>query len=365
MNSARDVFWDLRFFARTLVRRRRKILEMAPLRTWIPMLRRGFYPDRYSTYQLDRNDWRLYVTDLQVLKTSRLDWEYGFILHDKLLFESIVGEWTRVPKTLVLVRACRPLWFRNTSDKGCSLREIVRQHEMLFHKPKDRLCGQGAGLLEYKDGTYVHNGRPVDSSSVDWALFGPDDTMICEYVRQGSFTAKFHPRTVNTVRAMTMLDPIERRPFMAAAALRMGSSTSFPVDNIAADGVFCNIDLETGKLGQGVADFFQNRRTRRISHHPETDTAFDGETVPGWSGIREDIISIAARLDLLPYVAWDVALLDDGISIIEGNRWGDLAWFQVERPLLADERIRRFFEHHNVLRSHDAMGASGPFGTAR
>jgi len=313
------------------------------------MLMRGFYPDRYHAYRLDSNDWRHYITDRQVLRTSRIDREYGIVLHDKLLFESIVGDWANVPTTIVFLRDGKPLWFRNPSEGESSLRDLIRHHGAVFYKPKDRLCGQGAGLLEFKDGSYAHNGKTVVNDSVDWRLLGSGDIMICEYVQQGSFTKKFYPRTVNTLRMFTMLDPTDRQPFVATAAFRIGSSSSFPVDNVSADAVYCNIDLATGRLGQGVEGFFKDRPYQRIARHPETGATFEGETVPNWVDVCEEINSLAARLHLVPYIAWDVALLDDGIAVIEGNRWGDLSWFQVDRPLLVDGRIRRFLRYHDVL----------------
>jgi hypothetical protein len=204
-------------------------------------------------------------------------------------------------------------------------------------------------LLELTDGGYRINDQPVDEYTIDWTMFGVGDTLICEYVQQGRFAGELNPRTVNTIRAITMFDPAEGRPFIAAAALRIGTTESFPVDNIGAGGVFCNIDLATGTLHKVIIDFFRGVRPRSASRHPETGAVCEGKTIPDWPRVSAEIVSLASRLPILPYIAWDVALLDRGISIIEGNQWGDLAWFQIERPLLADDRIRRFLRHHSVL----------------
>ena len=46
---------------------------------------------------------------------------------------------------------------------------------------------------------------------------------------------------------------------------------------------------------------------------------------------------------------WDIAVLDDGLVIIEANGWTDFAIFQLKKPLLMDPRIRAFYEYHGVV----------------
>ena len=50
-------------------------------------------------------------------------------------------------------------------------------------------------------------------------------------------------------------------------------------------------------------------------------------------------------------MAWDVAILDDGIVLIEGNRSSDIAILQVDdQPLLVDKRSQEFMTFHSVVR---------------
>jgi len=53
----------------------------------------------------------------------------------------------------------------------------------------------------------------------------------------------------------------------------------------------------------------------------------------------------------LPFLGWDVLMTDDGCRIIETNPGSGLFVIQATRPLLADQRVRRFLETHQCMRT--------------
>lgn len=60
--------------------------------------------------------------------------------------------------------------------------------------------------------------------------------------------------------------------------------------------------------------------------------------------------ALAGRFPQLPYVGWDIVVTDPGeFTVIEGNTCSGVRVFQVHRPLLDDPRVRRFYEHHDVI----------------
>jgi hypothetical protein len=320
------------------------------------MVARGFYPDRYHAYGLDRNDRRLYLSDVEVLRTFAIDGTAGAALEDKLLFESMMPPRARVPRTVVLVRDGRPVWFADAGDRGLRLDALTRRRRGLFSRPRFGLGGEGAQLLEFTEGSLWRNGTRIESARLTWETLGDGEIVVSEVVRQGRFAASLFDRVVNTVRAITMLDPDDGRPFIVGAVLKVGTAESFPVDNVSVGAVFCNIDMETGRLGRGVPHHCWDEPLRFIDHHPDTGVVFQEQTIPGWRGVTGEILEVAAGLPGLPYIAWDVALMDDGVTFIEGNRWSDLSSLQLARPLLADERVRRFFTYHGVVTRRSSRG---------
>ena len=110
--------------------------------------------------------------------------------------------------------------------------------------------------------------------------------------------------------------------------------------------MFCFINKESGKLGKATTF---NLPLEWINAHPDTGVVFDQQTIPDWGRVCRDVLKLAAGLPDLPHIAWDIALLDDDIAIIEANGWSHGAVFQMEKPLLTDTRVKSFYKHHGVL----------------
>jgi hypothetical protein len=89
---------------------------------------------------------------------------------------------------------------------------------------------------------------------------------------------------------------------------------------------------------------------RGITHHPDTGAQIKGAVIPGWEGVRDTVLRAAASLPTNRYVGWDVIVDDAGTPVIlEGNARPGLDVMQVERGLLADPAVRRFYERVGAL----------------
>ena len=313
------------------------------------MLRRGLSPAHYRLLPLDEFDLRLFAGDLHARRSSLIDWEYGQLLHDKLLFEIFMREHVRVPRNLVWIRNGKPTWLSPADEGEASLGGLLRLHGELIVKPKDRLGGKGVELLEFREGVIYRDGVETAESAIGWDTYRRDERLVSEYVHQGEFARSLYPRTVNTLRVITMLDPADGSAFVPGAYFRIGCAESYPTDNTSRGGYFCNVDVESGRLSKAVVDYLVDRPFQWLEKHPETGVVFEDVVIPDFSNICDQLVEAALAAPMLPYVSWDVAILDDGISVIEGNHWSDLVTFQFSKPLLIDERVRRFFEYHNVL----------------
>jgi hypothetical protein len=103
--------------------------------------------------------------------------------------------------------------------------------------------------------------------------------------------------------------------------------------------------------------YYADGRSRVEWHdvHPSTGARVKGIEVPHWAEIVEEVRRVMLSMEGLRCVGWDVAVTDDGFSIIEGNNRPDVI-MQVFRPFLLDARIRRFFADSGVL---DRRGLPG------
>lgn len=317
--------------------------------TYIKLCLDGFLPNKKELYQFAQYDRKQYITDQQMLMTAYIDGEHAVLLNDKILFELVMGSFVHVPKNYAFVDRGRFISLDSKIKELYDIKELIVRDKKLIAKPTNGLGGKGIKLLQYNGEDFFSNGQKKDWHEISKALLLSGDVIICEYIRQSEFANYFYPHTVNTIRMLSMRDPESRKAFIAAAAFRIGSSLSSPVDNLSAGGIACDIDLVSGRLGKAAKGFYRSRSIQWVEKHPDTGARFAGHTIEGWSQICMTITGIADKFPQLPYIAWDVAMGKDDIVVIEGNTWSDVAFFQIYRPLLLDKRIESFLKHHKII----------------
>ncbi len=95
----------------------------------------------------------------------------------------------------------------------------------------------------------------------------------------------------------------------------MGRNGSF-VDNSAQGGISVNIDIEKGALDKYA---FVEHSSERFENHPDTNFKFDGFILYDWVKIKQNILDYANKAIEFSDIAWDVAIQEDEISVIEIN----------------------------------------------
>jgi len=335
------------FFKLLFKKRLRQNAKNLPIGTYLQLCLDGFLPNKKEMYQFTQYDRKQYISDQQMLMTAYIDGENAVLLNDKILFELLMGSFVHVPKNFAFFDRERFISLDSEIKELCDIKELLVRDKNLIAKPTNGVGGQGIKLLHYNGEGFFSNGQKKDWHEISKTLLMSGDVIICEYIRQSEFANYFYPHTVNTIRMLSMRDPESGKAFIAAAVLRIGTSLSSPVDNVSAGGIACDIDLVSGRLGKALKGFY--RSIQCVGKHPDTGARFEGHTIEGWTRICRTIQGAADKFPQLPYIAWDVAMGNDDIVVIEGNAWSDVALFQVYRPLLLDRRIESFFKHHKII----------------
>jgi len=174
-----------------------------------------------------------------------------------------------------------------------------------------------------------------------------DNYIICEYIKQGEYGKSLFSETVNSIRILTMMSPDDNKPFIATAVQRIGTKKSRPVDNWAAGGLSAYIDVYTGVLSEAVS--FKDGVLRHHDTHPDTGKQIKGISIPNWDGVKNKILYVASKLPYIPYIAWDVVLLDKDILVIEANNCSGVNFLQVQEPLLKNKKVRQFYEYYSII----------------
>jgi hypothetical protein len=323
-------------------------LGAVPLKRQLQLWRHGFYGQNAFLYDFETHGFDAYVSDFE--RATRLerinDPMQRALLNDKLaafLFLRAVGAPT--PTLYGYSNGEQPVFFDGVQDIG----ELLGREGRLVVKPRGGSGGKRFALLEQSGNGPLMNGE----SCGDLAESMRGRVVVSQFIQQHRYAREIYPHTTNTMRLLVLRDADMGEPFIAAATHRFGTSLSAPVDNVGKGGLAAEVDAKTGVLGPlaslpGV-HFSEPGPVRWLDEHPETGVRVSGTVVPGWSDIVDEIQRVTLALEGLNCVGWDVAVTPDGPMIIEGNNRPDVV-MQVHAPFLTDERIRRAFEGHGVVR---------------
>ena len=316
--------------------------HVVPLRRQVAAWRHGFYAETTRMYDFDTYGFDAYISDYERATTLASMNESRYLLDDKVvtyLYLSQVGVPT--PKVYGFVHEGTVVWLGEEPDGG--LEGLLERRGTLVVKSRSGSGGSGFALLTSDAGATYVNGRQVENCS---SAVARGSLVITDFVQQHERIAAIFPNTTNTMRVMTFRDIDTDEPFVAFASHRFGTKRSQPVDNFGAGGLSVGIDIDTGVLQPAMWRRPGGSGGRReivwIDEHPDTGAQITGTKVPHWQMALDAVLRAAAALPGSRYVGWDLAVTQDGLSIIEGNNRGDVL-VQMHGPLLLDERMRRIF----------------------
>jgi len=331
-----------------------------PYRTRLYMTRRGFKPSNHVLYDLDHNDVSEYVPDNLWSALCRTNGPLGIhILSSKLLFHLTFEAELQLAELHGHVSQGRFTPRHGcTPDQDADLAALVKARGALILKPVNGQKGKRVHLLAPSDDGAIE----VDGSAkavpefTAW-LRRQDSLLVHTRVEQTGYASAIYPGSANTVRIVTVTDA--RGPFVLCAGHRFGRPSSAHVDNFAAGGLLCGIDLATGALSRGASLPRSGQRGLEWhDSHPETGAPIAGRIVPGFFELVDVLLATCRRHPYLAYVGWDVVMTDTGPVVLEAN-YGSGLQLQLHGGFLRDDRFARFVEQ-----AGRAIQADGPAAAA-
>lgn len=174
---------------------------------------------------------------------------------------------------------------------------------------KPQFGHEGQGIL------FVEGIQTVRSLR-DWALEhleNPGEFLFEEKIRQHASLAALAPRSVNTLRIVTIRTG-STVDLLGTPCLKMGVHA--PVDNISAGGIVAAVDADGVVRKSAVSKSIFHSR---LDQHPISGAKIIGFSVPLFNEAITLTKKIAAQLHDVRCVGWDVAIAEDRACIIEGN----------------------------------------------
>ena len=135
--------------------------------------------------------------------------------------------------------------------------------------------------------------------------------IVEDKVIQHPAIAALCPTSVNTIRVATLLG--DKKEGIVYAYIRIGNGKV--MDNVDCGGMAAPVDIETGVIA-GVG---ANKAGETYEIHPMTGTKIPGTQIPYWEDVKTMCLNAMHVVPQVRFVAWDVAITEDGPIFIEGN----------------------------------------------
>lgn len=320
------------------------------------MRKYGFSMSDSYIFDLKNNDYRNYISTWEGAQTRvGSNPDFFVISADKMLFGMVYGKLIKVPEVWATVTNGKINSVNGTGITEENVYDYLINHDGGVLKWRAGCDGFGITVFKSIDSKLYSNGEEITRESL---LSIIDKCIYCILQRrvvQGDFENRIFDKSVNTIRIVSVRKPGEVEHEIIGAMHRIGTSQSAPVDNFCQGGGSAIIDLETGVLGKMTCSNSYDKNGKRIfySCHPDTGAQIEGIKIPGWKEIKEKIIYLTKEIPFFEFTAWDVALTNDGIELIEINMSSSLNVFQAhggmrnslmgqkyrERGWLVDEEI--------------------------
>jgi len=234
-----------------------------------------------------------------------------------------VGKGIVTPPAIVLIKHGKIF---DNDNNNISYEEMIQkmlesEAVKFFVKPDD---GQGGnGIIVIKK---IENRLYINSELISKNQFlkkvRHNDFILQEGLTQRSDINEINPSSVNTLRVVTQKK--ENKFRISAVVLRIGRNGSF-VDNSCQGGISVKVDIESGILNKYG---YTEHTNEKFERHPDTQFLFDGNSIKGWHEIKAHILDFANKSSEFPEVGWDIAILENNISVIEINTYYALELLQ-------------------------------------
>lgn len=150
---------------------------------------------------------------------------------------------------------------------------------------------------------------------------GDVDYMAEELFIQTGSLHEANPSCLNAVRIFTLFNGKE--VYLMCAGVRIGGGKGV-VDNIHSGGMVCELEKETGTIiGPGY-----NLLGEKFVHHPVSGILLPGLVVPNWDKVLKVIREAAMVSPNIGHTAWDVAVSETDVTLIEANEQGNFDLIQ-------------------------------------
>lgn len=185
---------------------------------------------------------------------------------------------------------------------------FVAKHSVLIEKSNEGMFGIGVSKKKREE---IEN-----QQYYDYAM--KNNVLLEECITECEQMQDVHPDSLNTIRVMTLVNKSGTDVKIVGSVYRMGNNGAH-VDNARSDGLFAEVDIQTGIVKTEGVDFKGNHYVC----HPYTKRKIIGMEIPIWNQVLSVCKEAATKISNVRLVGWDVVVRerqgDCFVELIEGN----------------------------------------------
>lgn len=227
---------------------------------------------------------------------------------NKVLFHMLFGEYLRRE------------WCNPSACTEAEFVAFVERRGTVMVKPPD-LC-KGLGIYKFSH-------ESAEKTAALYRELRGHGGLVEEVLVQHPEMDRINPHLINTIRVATYTDADDVH--IVAAAMRTSTRADRCTDNLHNGGCACAVDVETGVV---ISNGFTSKM-ERFENHPLTGTPFIGFQIPCWDEALRLLRTVARKAYALPqchWLGWDLAIVPDGVALVEGNWRQAVDLIQYGRP---------------------------------
>lgn len=311
----------------------------------------GFIADQYVLYGLDTHRREDYLSEFDWYRSRWINEPFDPMLNNKVTCTEVLKHVAYVPEILMIKNKQRIWDPANPARLSTAAKALDRSREVgsVFMKPIGMGKGRGVHRIDCITGdgdtAYFVDASPATEEDVLDLFAVEDGWFLSPSIKQHPDLDAIFPNATNTARIITMRNPDTGEVEVFFAVLRLGTSSTVPVDNGSRGGLVAKVDLETGELSAARSLW----STEVCATHPDTGAQIQGATVPDWQKARDEVVRLALLFPYLQFVAWDVLVTSNGPCIIEANTSSGVNILQLWGPQ-RNEKLGAFYRAHGVIK---------------
>lgn len=176
------------------------------------------------------------------------------------------------------------------------------KHKDIIIKPVSGDSGRGIKIL--------HNCNDLTCEEIDQIITEHQSDIAEQVLHNHAKLDELNPLSLNTMRVITVRN--KDRLDILFAGIRYGAK-GCEIDNISTGGYIAPIDISTGMIcGESHTKKTVPSKNAKTESHV-------GFQMPMWDQLHDYLYALTAVVPQMRYMAWDIAITNDGFVVIEGN----------------------------------------------